>query len=514
MRTLCRITCFGLVLLLQFLLTPIAKAQPTSDDVAAAARVLEQATYPAANRQHHAVIRGLRRTKDPDLRPLYIWLSGQNHPDLQTHGLLGLAETDPQRALDLARLAEITDLRQRVEIIGAAMDDELLNPIQMNTLLGWKDLNQGVRQAIAIRLLAQGGAVDASLFEPALTGDPEKDTPGELLERGIAGVALTQLGDARGVPTLRSINALPASPQSNAVRAQLLTLAARHELSALADWALALARDAAAEPRLRESALRTALILEASGAPAQWRTMYLEQAELAGRIRLVLIACSVSSHINPTLFSEIDSGGLQLIDNLISAGRAASATAPIDLRPMQSLIELGYAPGTHWLVVYARDDAGQQAPALLEQIIRGYDKGHPSSRDALTLAAIEAAATLGELDDPAGPETLGKLIRETNDPKLRQILYTGLIRCDASSLDTLLADLPEPTDTVSRDAYLVLRLRHGLDLSPNQWTRANELVALPGQIDPGIRAELAWYCVKRAGQGKAVLERITLQADR
>lgn len=512
MRKLCLIVCIGLLLLL--LLAPAAKAQPTGDDVAAAARVLQQATYPAANRQHHAVIRGLRRTKDPDLRPLYVWLSGQDHADLQTHGLLGLAETDPQRALDLARLAEIADLRQRVEIIGAALDDELLKPIQMNTLLGWKDLNQGVRQAIALRLIAQGGAVDASLFEPALVGDPAEDTPGELLERGIAGIALTQLGDARGPTTLRSIDTLPATPQTNAVRAQLLSLAARHELSALAEWSLALARDAAAEPRLRESALRTALVLDVSGAPALWRSMYLEQAELAGRIRLVLIACSVSSHVDPTLFSGIDGGGVQVIDHLISAGRAASATAPIDLRPMQQLIELGYAPGTQWLVVFARDHAGQQAPALLEQVILGYDKGHPSSRDALTLAAIEAAATLGELDDPAGPATLGRLIREANNPKLRQILYTGLIRSDATRLNALLADLPEPTDTISRDAYLVLRLRHGLDLSPTQWTRANQLVALPGQTDPGIRAELAWYCVKRAGQSKAVLDQITLQANR
>lgn len=507
------------VLLLAALLLPLlvagrATAQPTDADVAEAARVLQQATYPAANNQHHAVLRGLRRTHDPQLRPLYAWLSGNDHADLQTHGLLGLAETDPERALDLARLAEITDARQRIEIIGAALDDDLLKPMQMSTLLGWNDLDQGVRQALAIRLIAKGGVVDPSLFNAALTGDAATDPPGELLERGVAGVALAQLGDHRGLATLRSIDALPASPQTNAVRAQLLSLASRHDLRAVGPWVSALAKAPATDQRLREAALRTALILKSDNAQSLWLDVYRAQTELAPRLRLALVAVSAAPHFDPAMLTGLDTGGAETLELLLRAGAAAAGDPPINLQPIETLIQAGYVPGSRWLVVYARDEADAQAPAILERIILGYDRGHPTVRNELTAIAIEAAATLADLETPASTQTLSRLIRDARDPMVRQILYTGLVRCDAQDLDDMIAALPEPADKVSQDTYLVLRLRHGLDLSAQQWQRVATLVSLPGQTDPGVRAELAWHCVKRAGRDKAVLDQITRQAGR
>ena len=460
------------------------------------------------------MLRALRRTTDPELRPLYTWLVGRGQADLQTHGLLGLAESDPEQKVDLARVAEIADPRQRVELIGAALDSDLLKPIQMSTLLEWKDLNQGVRQAIAIRLIAQGGAADPALFEPALAGDPATDSPSKLMERGIAALALAQLGDARGTATLRTIDALPATAQTHAIRMQLLSLAARHKLTANAGWAIALARDPAADPRLRESALRTALQLGAEGAQPLWRETYLAQAELAPRLRIALLGLGVATQVQPGMFGGLDTGGVQVIERLLDAGRSAAGNAPIDLRPLEQLVELGYAPGSRWLVVYAREHAGAQAPAILERVITGYTRGHPSSQSELTAIAIEAAATLAELDDPAGPETLSRLIRTADDETLRQILYTGLVRSDAKGLGPMLAALPEPTDEVSRKTFVLLRLRHGLDLSAQQWQLVNTMVALPGQADVGLRAELAWYTVKHAGKAQPVLDQIMRQAGR
>ncbi|MEM9021905.1 MAG: hypothetical protein AAGC44_15225 [Planctomycetota bacterium] len=486
-----------------------ARAQPTGEDVEAAVRVLQQATFPAANRQHHAVLRGLRRTHDPDLRPLYAWLSRQEHADLQTHGLLGLALSSPDRSIDLARLAEIDDQRQRVDIIGAALDDELISRSQMSTLLDWRDLNQGVRQAIAIRLIAEGGLVGPTLFAPALAGDPAQDSPGELMERGIAGIALAQLGDRRGLATLRSIDRLPASPQTHAVRVQLLSLAARHDLRGVAEWATEVAKTPSLDPRLRDAALRSALTLKAPDSSTLWRKAFADETELAPRIRLALMAAGVSDHISPSMLDGLDAGGSSLLRLLIDAGQAAASDPPIDLRPLEALADLGYPPGSRWLVVYGRESAGPQAPVILERVILGYDKGHDSGRRELTAIAIEAAASLAEMEEASGTQTLQRMIHESNDTIIRQILYSGIIRSDARGLGELIGNLSEPPDEISRDTFLVLRLRHGLSLTAEQWQRVGELVGLPGKTEPGIRAELAWYTVKTVGRTKDVLDQLT-----
>lgn len=508
-----RLLSAALLLLFAICMAQQATAQANDPAQAAATNLLKQVTVASPDGRHHALLRGLRSTRDADLRPLYAWLAKQPDSNLRVHGILGLAETSPHGVVDLAQLAEIEEARMRVEIIGAALDDGLLGPTEMSQLLGWNDLNQGARQAIAIRLMAEGGSVDPALFEPAIRGDAADAGPGQLLERAIAGLGLTQLGDRRGPGVLEGLTDLQPPSQRDAVRSQVVALVLRHNFTAAGPWVFSIAQDESIDSRLRDVALRAALRLGVEGSEALWQLRYRSAQGLADRLRLALIGAEASPYVRPGMYTGLPEGGLAQIDRLLAAARAVAGKQSDVKQAVASLVELGYPQANRWVVVHAREHAGPDTLAMLLNVVTGYAHGADADRDKLASLAVEAVATMAEQDPERCFAALLPLLRPATDLTQQRIVLTGLLDTDAQDLGQWVVRIQPPTDAVTNDLLLLLQLRHGVEPADAGWTRIGQLIATVGHVSPANRIQLAWYYLKHTGDGPQQLQAILRQAQ-
>lgn len=508
-----RLLSTALLLLLAMCLAQPAVAQRIDPAQAAATTLIKQAILASPDGRHHALLRGLRSTRDAELRPLYAWLAKQPDSNLRVHGILGLAETSPQGVVDLAQLAEIDEARMRVEIIGAALDDRLLGPTQMSQLLGWNDLNQGARQAIAIRLMAEGGSVDAALFEPAIRGDAVDAGPGQLLERAIAGLGLTQLGDRRGPGVLEGLKDLQPASQRDAVRSQVVALVLRHQFAAAGPWVFSIAQDESIDSRLRDVALRAALRLGMDGSEVLWQARYRSAQGLADRLRLALIGAEASPYVRPGMYSGLPDSGLIQIDRLLAAARAVAGKQSDVNQAVASLVELGYPQANRWVVVHAREHAGSDTMAMLLNVVTGYAQGADADRDKLAPLAVEAVATMVEQDPERAFAALQPLLRPGADPTQLRIVLTGLLDTDAHDVGQWVARIQKPDDPAANDLLLLLQLRQGVEPTVAGWARIGQLIATVGRVSPANRVQLAWYYLKHTGDAPQQLQAILRQAQ-
>ncbi len=484
---------------------PVVEFAPDESTTRAALQLLDEAVTVDRDGRHNRLLRGLRQLEDPALAPLFAGLSdAASHPSLQVHGILGLAEIARPRGLMAAEVAAVQRPDVQAELIGAALDSDLIDQPTRLMLLGWEGLTPGVKLLLAMPLVAEGRLDRESEGHAALLEAMTDPSPGQ---RGLAALLLHQLGDPQGTQGLIALNQ-DTSPSRDAVRATLLETAARHNLDRARTWAYSVAREGDLAPRLEMLALETAIRFGDPRARSWWSHLVQDSQEVSRTTRLALAGMDVSAWMEPERFDGLVASDDPFIAQVAGVAKAvarahAGQPGPAVERAIAGLVMTGHPQVCRWAEDYTRLTASDSvAAAIAAAIITHYTPGQERGRARRLDAVVWSTRTLLE----RAPADAAALLREAlsrpeADPGWCRAVLLGLIRSRAAAVADLSRDLPEFADRDAADLALNLRLRQ-----PEPLTGAGQQ-ALALQIrggtnlDDSLRVQAAWAYLKRTGQG-------------
>ena len=477
-----------------------ANADQQSETLDAAVYLLKKSTTVDRDGTHNLLLKALRHLNDPDTRPLFAELAQSDHPGLRVHGILGLAETDPDKQVDLALIATIEDPAVQATVISAAMDDGLLSHDQAKQLLNWDGLADEVRVLVAVRLVEAGKFKDTKMLKRVLN-DTEKIGGGAL-----AALLLMQLGDPAGRVYLDEKIDTSSDDQRDPVRAMLLQTAMRHELDRAGPWAMSLAEKPGGDSidrSLRLMALRTALRFDAPGANELWAKRYAEaKGSAAQQIRLALTALHLSPWLDPELFTPLtdsDDSSLRAIGQtgaLIALGSEDVADHVV------ALLDLGHPMINNWALKFAREHAGEtDAQIILLGMVLGYQDSPQRGKDRRLEEAIEATQVLYERDPQAAKALLAPVLTDpSTDKLLTQAVLLGLVRTREPEAVAVIEGIQDQIkDPDAKSLALLLLARSGRTMTDEQLETLSLLARGAGRLEDSLRIQVAWTYLKRAG---------------
>lgn len=480
------------------LLTRDARAQ---DDPVfeSAVYLLRTSMSPDRRGQYSVMLRSLRQMQDPDLRPLFREMVLSDNRVMRIHGILGMAECDSKRQLDLTLLADVKDPAVMSELLSAALDSELMDDAAAKQVLGWEAVDLDAKVVIATHLLAKNQFSDIKLLKEAA------DTK-NLARLGMVALLLTQLGDAQGAILLDTLDK-STEPSRDAIRSLVLQSAFRFKFDRIAQWAAKVSTESGVDERLGMLALRTAMRFGHKPSMQIWTQQFGTTTDPAGRIRLALSLLNLAPYVEPAMFDPMIADADPLMKQMGVAGKAAASNSNVADATIK-LIEHDYAMANAWALGYANFHATpEDARAIFTALINAYEVDNERNRSQRLDEAMVAAQALFEKDNKAGAEVLRTILnRESTNDQLAQGIMVGLIRVTKGEPHRVVEGVTRKYDNVNAQGLkLLLLAKHGVSLSPAELKALGVLVRGGGNLPDTLRLQAAWAYLKQTKQGEAAL---------
>lgn len=487
-------------------------AEPEDPGVASAQYLLQQATQPQRDGSHNTRLIALRELEDPALLPLFVGLTNSPYLTMRVHGQLGSAALSPTKRIDLTALAEIEDQRELVQLLSAGIDDGLIDNASMATLLTWDSLELPLKQAIALRLLGEGGEVNVTPFQESLDIELNDEVgPARLLQYALGALLLAEAGQDAGRPAIEQLMKITGST-ADAVIGQVLDAAMRKDFASAGALAIGVAKDSRRQAPLRLIAIQTAMRLGQAEATTTWQAMFREEESSAQRIRLAMVALDAAEQVPPEFFDTLDDQG-RWIQAIAQAGRAISQKQDKLVQAFHPLITIAQPLSAQWIISYCRRAEPIGGDKILQLIISDHRFSQPQQRGKMIQVAINAATTLCEVYPKHARAAFGEAMRVAPDQNdsdalaLRQVILVGIARAQGDLNELANTIEPDEYNDFSSDALrLFIRARHGVALTDQEWQRVSDIVQGVGQFDVAMRLQLAWAYLKHKGQGNGSIK--------
>lgn len=471
-------------------------------------------------RQRDRTLAGLRSLRDPAMLALFAQLSINPSPMLRVHGLLGLAELEPQRGIDLLAVSRIPDQRLQGVIIYDALANGLLSNDTLMELSTWPSLPPRVRLDLA-------GACTARLcpFDVAAVHTLLKD-PDPFISVAAA-LVLLQAGVevAESELTVRTRAAgLAADTGSGA--ADLASFVIEHNVRSAGPALNAVANALKPGPEL--DAVIAARLIAAPGddrvVEAAWQRLDIA-VSLADRrafaVRLLDVALRLNDRMPKSLIAEMGSDPDPLIKEIGAALGALAGDQSAVAAAVSALARRGHVPTVAWSLRCASGRHWQDARAIRSAVVDGVARRPAGSPVDPQLAAMAALAVTSLADDD--PRSLDRPLAEAmsaSDGQLTQIILEGVLRSTQSGAGALVRQGlfearpvgPWPTSE-SAALALLIAVRHG-EFTSDPVQRIARLSAIARGEEGGdrlsgvIRAQAAWLALRASGEDRVALTRI------
>lgn len=473
--------------------------------VEASLRWLEQATTEDERGMHHRLLLGLRHLRDPQLSTVYDAMTHAEPLSLRMHGILGLGELSPGGQVELSRIAAIDHEQERWRVLGIAMDEGLLSPVDSRRVMAWDAEVPGIKLLAAALIVHEADPGELAFLEPL-------SEEGPLTQRAIASMLLAEIGQDAAQSRLESILREPDLDQESAALAVILETAWQRELQASGPFAAELTRRADLPWTLRTLAVRVAMrFSEGSTTSTRLLEGLVQEAEsVPQQVRLAMSALQASPWIEGRMLTPLDAIPVPLIQAMVKASRAVADASD----PSEALVELlamNQNAGSDWVVSYLEDGlaepwAGAVAMAILEQVQTGSERDWPQQFNR----GVKAGTALVKLGDAAA---WNRVVARASQPgrqvELHALLMGALsLRPPSTEVTQLLNALPPQLDPLGRDLSIALRAVHGEPLSEAQQKTVGQLVRGGSELDNALRVQLAWRYLQAKGQAPQVVEHL------
>lgn len=476
--------------------------QGLEDPVAQSAiYLLKQSMVLDRQGRHNILLRALRHLEDPELRPLFAELMSSDSRALKIHGLLGVAECDVQHKIDLKGLAEMQDSAVQAELLGAALDSELIDLDQSKQLIGWQGLELDAKIVIATRLIEKGQFKDIAMLKKGMELENQ-------FTRAVAALLLWQLGDSSGKAYLDLLNESD-EPLRDSIRAGLLQTAYRFKMDKLADWAGGIAAEPKVNSKLGLLAIRTAMRLGHKPSLALWTKQYKSTTDLADRTRLAFSLLNLAPWLDASMFDPMANDSEAFLKLVGKAGAAASSKTNV-LASVVKLIEQNHPITDRWALLYAKDYApDKDGRDILLALIMAYDTGTARNKSNRLDNAMNAAQFLFERDEAMATKLLKPMLSsQKTDDVLRQGLLISLIRTKEGKPAEIVKDLAPFPKQNANNLKLLLMAKNGTELTSGQMKDLGLLVRGGGGMPEALRLQAAWIYLKRTKQAQQALAKV------
>jgi hypothetical protein len=489
--------------------------------------------------QFSILLRSLRQLEDPDLKPFYQELLLSENRTMRIHGILGLAEIDPKRQLDLTLFAEVTDAMTQSEILGAALDGELLSVANAKQIMTWAKLDPDAKIVVATHLLEKKEFNDLALLKEAAklreptAAELEQIAKGQMpngfkpsnpakaaeeyreyhksrqwLRRAVVGLLLMQLGDPAGEALLDNLNK-SADATRDDVQGLVLQTAFRFKFDRVAPWAARLSTQPGVSEKLGLLALRTAMRFGHKESMRVWTQQYNSAADVADRMRLAVSLLNLAQYVEPGMFDPLTESTDPITKQIGLAGKAVSSKAGI-AEAVTALIKMDHPVSNAWALGYANFHATpEDARVIFTGLINAYEQGPARNKAQRLDEAMVAAQAFFEKDAAAASQVLRPILnKETTDKSLVQGIFIALIRATKGEPHKVAQGLTRVYEEANSNGLkLLLLAKHGVPLTPQQLKDLGLLVRGGGALPDALRLQAAWAYLKQTKQAAAAMEK-------
>lgn len=479
--------------------TPAA-ADETADS---AVWLLKKTTLVHRDGRHNVLLRALRQMRDPRLKPLFSELVQRRHPVMQIHGVLGLAEIDPEKKIDLALVADVKDSATQAQLVSSAIESDLLTVDQAKQLLTWPGLSEPVKVIVAAYLTSKKQFTDSGVLDESL----KSENPAM---QGMAAMLKLQLGHADAIRYLDELNQSD-KPNRLQIQAMLLQTAIRYEFDKIGPWAMKLAQDPEADRGLDLLALRTAVHFAAAGGAKQgaavWTKHFDSTTSAADRIRLAMLAVDLSEKLPADMYSRLAEDDQALIRQLGVVGKTIAEKKDA-AEPILKLLDENNILAGKWVLQYADDQPIDKAtPILVGVILSAEGEPDPPQFRAQRLEnVVIAAEMLSEKADNAG--AIIHALLEKAPMLTQEAMVMGLIRSDAAHPDKMIEGYDTWQSDTAASLALLLRAKNADKLTPQQLDQLGLIVRGGAGLQEPLRVQAAWIYVKLTDQDKVTLANV------
>ena len=469
-----------------------------SDYSDAALRQLQAATKNQRNGQHLLNLASLRSLKDSALRPFFSQFT--QHPDwtVQVHAVLGLAELSEEKTIDPWLVQQIAPTA-REHLIAQALDDDLIQKEQMETLIQWGPLEPTPRLLLLADLLGLGVVVDAQMIEE-LTSSTD-------LSVSLFASLLSEDPDILK-ETTQSLRRATRRDRDAALN-RTLQLIRQYAYIDATPWLVSLIDDGSVvlTDAQRYWTLFTVLAVNKEIGLEIWNREFSFEPNRKDQVRyfLLLLEAGIypTEEIRDRLMIALDD---PLLGNMFMSGKINGDPADVTPEMIASLSELvlqGHRATTDWAFRVARDSLkNEQAKQFYERLSRIPEDANPRRKEA----AIRSFTELIQV----APVTAWKILQEAKDDSQQQeLLLLAMLQIadeeavqEASKLRRI---------GVNRADVLTLLLiaRSPAPLQKKDQEYLGIIAAGGGHVSPALETQAAWLYLRRMGLADKALAAVS-----
>lgn len=492
-----------------------ARAWPDRSVSDALTAILGRAVLSGNESERATAVAALRRLRDPALLPLFahVLMGGGVSPQL--HAMLGIAELDPTRGLDLLAVRQLPDASWRSIMVLEAAKAGLLDDNQLIEVGAWRDLEPGPRVQIAGRALRQGRGIDAEAIRPLL------DDPSAEMALCAAVVVAQSAGDAAADRVMRTRwRSLVGTPEAlrrvavfvgaNRLGAGAAMLGQIHADLLGKDTVLAddvLVAQLLAAPELTATTEKILVRLEKSTPVAERRSLaarLLDASLVLGDSMPQAIGEALAGDTEPTLAA----AGSAVHALSIGCGSSGGALVRLAQRPD--------GPTLAWCLKAAEVRHWQDARSI-RQAVLGTALGQTGvARAALEPVAADAAFDLAKSEPGVLTDELALAVT-AGDALACRVLLDGLLRCgraESTAVVTAFGLDAKPAgrwpDATCAALALMVAARSDPQGAGVLAERLKDLALGTGGagLSTPIRVQAAWLALRASGEDRVALARV------
>lgn len=463
--------------------------------------VLQAAARGAETSKGADMLLGLRRLKDPALRPLYSALAAGETPGQRKHGVLGLAELESPPRINPLLISRLNDPAEQANILAEAIAQDMVGLEQVEQMLAWPQLEPLTELVLRARLAREGRPIDRARVQ-SLLGN--RGLPTEVL----AAILLAQSGEPAPLDTAAGKLLAQSDPERSVVVGMLLDIIRRERMTGASPMLARLEAVFATNGSAHADVLRTWIRVAPNDGLLAWQRAWDRARGLPDQLRLALVALDASDIAPPALFKSIkDAKGDAILSLMGQLGEAlASKTAPT--LPLTDLLRLRYRPAELWVVQNPDRFTEADAEEAARVVISAW-AARSSTLDPLSSAIVPAVERLAEKDRAFLVSALNKACDRTDEGMAHAIVLGFL-----TSGKTPIWDPQNPPRWPDGQTACMALLVDAGHAEPGKYpaSRLTELDAIasgiPILLPPAMRTQAAWYAVKLRGQADATLARL------
>lgn len=473
-------------------------------------------------RRRDRTLAGLRTVRDPAMLAFFSQLSINPSPLLRVHGLLGLAELEPQRGIDLLAVSRIADPRLQGVIVSSALDAGLIGDQTRSELSSWASLPVRVRLDIAAGCAARSMPFD--------TGSVQRFMADEDPFIAVASAVVLSQAGVEPVATAQAVRTRSAGlahgADGGAPAAALAAFVVDHGLTAAGealDIAVSALRPGPAADSVVAAMLLTSPDLPDVVAAARARLDVSVPApdRVAFGTRVLNVALRVGERMPASVVAEMTTDPDPLVKAMGTAAAALAAQDSAVGPAVAALVRRGHVPTVDWGLRCAAERHWQDASAIRAAVIGAVAaRPHGALIDPrLAEMAVLAAARL--CDDE--PRDLDRALAEAlsaSDGPLTLIILEGALRSSHIGTGALVRQGafearpagPWPDHEAAALALLVA-VRHQ-EFTADPAERIAKLAAIArgdesnGGLNSVLRAQAAWLALRESRENRVALARI------